>query len=62
MLYVVKFEVDGDPVSYTVKADNVLQAEEAGKEELRLDAEISKKRGSEISTWKVKSIENVAEK
>jgi hypothetical protein len=61
MVYVVKFEVDGDPVSYTVKAENVLDAEEAGKEALKSDSEISKKRGSEVSTWKVKSIEHIPE-
>ena len=31
MTYIVEFEVDGDSVSYTVKADNVLDAEEAAK-------------------------------
>ena len=29
MTYIVDFEVDGETVSYTVKAENVLDAEEA---------------------------------
>ena len=61
MNYKVEFEVDGDSVSYTVKAENVLDAEEAAKEELKADARISKKRGSRISSWKVKQIENISE-
>jgi hypothetical protein len=61
MIYVVEFEVDGDSVSYTVKADNVLQAEEAAKEELKTDSNISKKRGTSVSSWKVKGIENIHE-
>tara|TARA_B100001964_G_scaffold21238_1_gene21536 strand:- start:295 stop:483 length:189 start_codon:yes stop_codon:yes gene_type:complete len=59
MTYIVKFEVDGDSVSYTVKAQNVLEAEEAAKEELKVDTKISKKRGSYTSSWKVKSIEHI---
>jgi len=62
MTYIVEFEVDGDSVSYTVKAENVLDAEEAAKEELKSDTKISKKRGSYTSSWKVKSIESIAEK
>ena len=61
MNYKVEFEVDGDSVSYKVKAENVLDAEEAAKEELKADARISKKRGSRISSWKVKQIENISE-
>ena len=61
MIYVVDFEVDGDSVSYTVKADNVLQAEEAAKEQLKVDSNISKNRGTPVSSWKVKSIENIHE-
>ncbi len=61
MNYKVEFEVDGDSVSYTVKAENVLDAEEAAKEELKADARISKKRDSRISSWKVKQIENISE-
>jgi hypothetical protein len=59
MTYIVKFEVDGDAVSYTVKAENVLDAEEAAKEELKKDSKISKSRGSKVSSWKVKSIEHI---
>jgi hypothetical protein len=59
MTYIVKFEVDGDAVSYTVKAENVLDAEEAAKEEMKKDSKISKSRGSKVSSWKVKSIENI---
>lgn len=61
MIYIVEFEVDGDSVSYTVKADNVLDAEDAAKEKLKTDSNISKNRGSSVSTWKVKGIENVHE-
>jgi|TARA_R110000744_G_scaffold370789_1_gene481505 hypothetical protein len=57
MKYIVKFEVDGDAVSYTVKAENVLDAEEAGKKAMCADVKISEKRGSEVSSWKVESIE-----
>ena len=59
MTYIVKFEIDGDPVSYTVKAENVLNAEEAAKEELKKDSKISKDRGSSVSSWEVKSIEHI---
>ena len=59
MTYIVNFEVDGDAVSYTVKAENVLDAEEAAKEKLKADSKISKKRGSSISSWEVKHIENI---
>jgi hypothetical protein len=59
MTYIVKFEVDGDPVSYTVRAENVLDAEEAAKEEMKKDAKISKNRGSSVSSWEVKSIEHI---
>ena len=38
MTYIVEFDVDGESISYTVKADNVLLAEEAAKEELKMDA------------------------
>jgi hypothetical protein len=51
--------VDGDTVSYTVQAENVLDAEEAAKEELKKDSKISGKRGSFVSSWKVKHIENI---
>tara|TARA_R110002020_G_scaffold455875_1_gene672117 strand:- start:1306 stop:1491 length:186 start_codon:yes stop_codon:yes gene_type:complete len=61
MIYIVEFEVDGDSVSYTVKADNVLLAEEAAKEKLKTDSSISKKRGTSVSYWKVKGIENIHE-
>ena len=61
MTYIVKFEIDGDPVSYTVKAENVLNAEEAAKEKLKLDTQISKSRGSKVSKWEVKSIEHIPE-
>ena len=59
MIYIVEFEVDGDSVSYTVKADNVLKAEEAAKEKLKVDSNISKNRGTFVSSWKVKSIKNI---
>ena len=61
MTYVVKFEVDGDAVSYTVRAENVLKAEEAAKEEMKKDSKISKSRGSFVSSWEVKSIEHIPE-
>ena len=59
MTYIVEFEVDGSAVSYTVKAENVLDAEEAAKEELKKDSKISKDRGSSVSSWEVKSIEHI---
>ncbi len=59
MTYIVDFEVDGDTVSYTVKAENVIDAEEAAKEELKKDSKISGKRGSFVSSWEVKHIENI---
>jgi len=59
MTYIVDFEVDGDAVSYTVRAENVLEAEEAAKKKLKADTKISKKRGSSVSSWKVKHIENI---
>ena len=62
MTYIVDFEVDGDTVSYTVKAENVLDAEEAAKEELKKDSKISKNRGSFVSSWEVKRIENIADR
>jgi hypothetical protein len=61
MTYIVKFEVDGEAISYTVKAENVLEAEEAAKEELKKDSKISKSRGSSVSSWKVNSIEHIPE-
>jgi len=61
MTYIVNFEVDGDAVSYTVKAENVLDAEEAAKEMLKADSKISEKRGSLVSSWEVKHIENIAD-
>ena len=59
MTYIVKFEVDGEAVSYTVKAENVLDAEEAGTEAMCADVKTSGKRGSKVSSWKVKSIEHI---
>ena len=59
MTYVVEFKVDGDAVSYTVKAENVLKAEEAAKERLKKDCKISKSRGSFVSSWGIKSIEHI---
>ena len=61
MTYIVDFEVDGATVSYTVKAENVLDAEEAAKEMLKADSKISEKRGSFVSSWEVKHIENIAD-
>ena len=61
MTYKVEFEVDGDSVSYTVRAENVLEAEELAKERLKKDKNVRGKayrRGSSISSWEVKSIEN----
>jgi hypothetical protein len=49
MTYIVKFIIDGDAVSYTVKADNVLDAEEAGEEAIRADVKVSGNRGSKVS-------------
>jgi hypothetical protein len=37
MTYKVEFEVDGDAVTYTVRAENVLNAEEAAKKQLEKD-------------------------
>ena len=59
MTYIVEFDIDGETVPYTVKADNVLAAEEAAKEEMKKDAKISKSRGSFVSSWEVKSIEHI---
>jgi len=59
MTYIVDFEVDGETISYTVKAENVLDAEEAGKEAMCADVKMSGKRGSKVSSWKVKSIEHI---
>jgi len=62
MKYEVEFEVDGDSVSYTVKADNVLQAEEVAKKKLKSDIKVRTKayrRGSNTSSWEVKQIENI---
>ncbi len=62
MTYKVEFEVDGDAVTYTVRAENVLDAEEAAKEKLKKDIKIRTKayrRGSRVSSWKVKQIENI---
>ena len=61
MTYIVEFEVDGDAVSYTVKAENVLDAEEAAEKELKKDSKISRGRGSSVSSWEVKHIENIAD-
>jgi len=61
MKYIVKFEIDGDPVSYTVKAQNVLDAEEVAKKRLKKDSKISKDRGSLVSSWEVKDIEYIPE-
>ena len=59
MTYIVKFKVDGDYVSYTVNAENVLEAEEAGKKAMCADVKISDKRGSLVSSWEIKSIEHI---
>jgi|TARA_B100000287_G_scaffold320841_1_gene304793 hypothetical protein len=59
MIYIVEFDVDGESISYTVKADNVLLAEEAAKEELKMDVTKSELRGSPVSKWKVKQIEHI---
>ena len=62
MTYKVEFEVDGDSVTYTVRAENVLDAEEVAKEELKKDSKVSGKRGSFVSSWEVKRIENIADR
>jgi hypothetical protein len=62
MTYKVEFEVDGDAVSYTVRAENVLKAEELAKEQLKQDKNVRGKayrRGSSTSSWEVKHIENI---
>jgi len=62
MTYKVEFEVDGDSVFYTVKAQNVLEAEESAKKELKKDRNVrdrAYRRGSSTSSWKVKQIENI---
>ena len=54
MTYKVEFEVDGDAVTYTVRAENVLDAEEAAKKKLKNDIKIRTKamqRGSSTSSW-----------
>ena len=55
MTYKVEFEVDGDAVTYTVRAENVLDAESAAKKKLKNDIKIRTK----TSSWKVKQIENI---
>ena len=62
MTYKVEFEVDGDSVSYTVRAENVLEAEELAKKLLKKDKNVRGKayrRGSSTSSWEVKHIENI---
>ena len=62
MTYKVEFEVDGDAVTYTVRAENVLDAESAAKKKLKNDIKIRTKayrKGSSASSWKVKQIENI---
>ena len=62
MTYKVEFEVNGNSVFYTVKAQNVLEAEEAAKKKLKNDIKVRTKayrRGSSASSWKVKHIENI---
>jgi hypothetical protein len=64
MNYKVEFEVDGDSISYTVRAENVLEAEEVAKKKLKNDIKVRTKamqRGSSTSSWKVKQIENIPE-
>ena len=65
MTYKVKFELSGCAVSYTVKAENVLDAEDLAKERLKKDKDI-KEKASRLGIhhpetgWEVKSIENIA--
>jgi hypothetical protein len=62
MTYKVEFEVGGDSVFYTVRAENVIDAEELAKEKLKKDKSISKKAhrgGYSVSAWEVKHIENI---
>jgi len=64
MTYKVEFELSGYSVSYTVKAQNVLEAEELAKKQLKKDKDVREKasrRGiSHPETgWEVKHIENV---
>ena len=57
MTYIVDFEVDGETVSYTVRAENVLDAESAAKKKLKNDIKIRTK--AYRTSWKVKHIENI---
>ena len=62
MTYIVDFEADGETVTYTVRAENVLDAESAAKKKLKNDIKIRTKayhKGSSTSSWKVKHIENI---
>jgi len=62
MTYKVEFEVDGDAVSYMVRAENVLEAEELAKKRLKKDKNVRDKayrQGSSTSSWEVKHIENI---
>ena len=62
MTYKVEFKLSGYSVSYTVKAQNVLEAEELAKKELKKDKNVRNKayrQGSSTSSWKVKHIENI---
>ena len=62
MNYKVEFETDGnaDSISYTVKAENVLDAEEAAKKKLKnnIAARTIRVLGK---SWRVKQIENISE-
>jgi|TARA_R110000765_G_C18443855_1_gene547437 hypothetical protein len=55
MIYKVEFESGADAVSYKVKAENVLDAEELAKKKLKNDMTAQK------LIWKVKYIENIKE-
>jgi len=51
MTYKVKFEVDGDSVTYTVTAEQLKQDKNVRGKAYR--------RGSSTSSWEVKHIENI---
>ena len=66
MTYKVEFELSGYSVFYTIRAENVLEAEDLAKKELRKDKstrEEASRRGishPEVG-WEVKHIENIPE-
>ena len=62
MVYEVHITTINKNFSYKVKAENVLEAEELAKKRLKKDKNVRDKayrRGSSISSWEVKHIENI---